>query len=146
MMTDSRYPIGGGGEGRRDCLAACVMTDAEGYTSVAEGMEPRRLVEFVNGYFKALFGAVLGNGGHVVDVKADGILALWTSDLPDLALRIQVCRGCLQMLEAADRFNKSAPADRLPTRIGVDFGPVALANVGAFARYEYRAIGDTVNT
>lgn len=130
----------------RECLAACAMTDAEGYTGVAEGMEPPELVGFVNRYFKALFRAVLGNGGLVLDVKGDGILAIWTNEAPDTALRTQVCRSCLQMIEASDRFNRFVPARRLPTRIGVDFGPVALANVGAFERYEYRAVGDTVNT
>ena len=130
----------------RDCLAACAMTDAEGYTGVAEGMEPPDLVELVNRYFRALFRAVLGNGGLVLDVKGDGLLAVWTNEAPDAALRAQVCRSCLQMLEASDRFNICFPARRLPTRIGVDFGPIALANVGAFARYEYRAVGDTVNT
>lgn len=130
----------------RDCLAACAMTDAEGYTGVAERMEPPELVALVNRYFRALFRAVLGNGGLVQDVKGDGILAVWTNEAPDAALRAQVCRSCLQMLEASDRFNMCFPARRLPTRIGVDFGPIALANVGAFARYEYRAVGDTVNT
>lgn len=122
------------------------MTDAEGYTGVAESLPPPELVGLVNRYFRALFRAVLGNGGLVLDVKGDGILAIWTSGMPDAALRTQVCRSCLQMVEASDRFNMCFPARRLPTRIGVDFGPVALANVGAFERYEYRAVGDTVNT
>jgi adenylate cyclase len=130
----------------RDCLAACAMTDAEGYTGVAEGMNPPELVELVNRYFRAMFRAVLGNGGLVLDVKGDGILAIWTNEAPDAALRAQVCCSCLQMVEASDRFNRCFPARQLPTRIGVDFGPIALANVGAFARYEYRAVGDTVNT
>jgi adenylate cyclase len=146
VKRDNSQLLSATGDIRRNCLAACAMTDAEGYTSVAEGMDPLKLVEFVNSYFKALFGAVLSNGGVVVDVKGDGILAVWTSDSPDIALRARVCKGCLQMLEATNQFNKSFPGRCLPTRIGVDFGPIALANVGAFARYEYRAIGDTVNT
>ena len=117
-------------------LAACAVTDAEDYTGLAEGMDPPRLVGVVNGYFRELFGAVLQNGGRVVDVKGDGMLAVWTSEAPDAALRSRVCAACLRMVEAR----------RLPTRIGVDFGPIALAAVGAFARYEYRAVGDTVNT
>lgn len=122
------------------------MTDAEGYTSVAEGMDPTSLVKFVNTYFRALFKAVLRNGGTVVDVKGDGILAIWTNEVPDAAMRTRVCRSCLQMIEATNRVGLLVPGSCLPTRVGVDFGPIALANVGAFARYEYRAVGDTVNT
>ncbi len=146
MNTYTAHPVATVGETHRNCLAACAITDAEGYTSVAEGMDPVNLVEFVNSYFKTLFGAVLSNDGFVADVKGDGILAIWTSDLPDVALRTRVCRSCLQMVEAADRFNRAFPARRLPTRVGADFGPIAMANVGAFARFEYRAVGDTVNT
>ena len=113
-----------------DCLAACAMTDAEGYTGVAEALPPPELVGLVNRYFRALFRAVLGNGGLVLDVKGDGILAIWTSGTPGAVLRTQVCRSCLQMVEASDRFNMCFPARRLPTRIGVDFGPVALATCG----------------
>jgi len=130
----------------RNCLAACAISDADGYTGIAEGMDPAHLVEFVNRYFKTLFAAVLGNGGTVADVKGDGVLALWTSEAPDVELRTRVCRGCLRMVEAAERFNRALPGRRLPTRVGADFGPIALANVGAFARFEYRAVGDTVNT
>lgn len=125
------------------------MTDAEGYTGLAEGMEPPQLAELVNRYFRELFAAVLGNHGVVIDVKGDGILAVWTSGTEARAsapLRARVCAACLQILDAAERFNRSSPARRLPTRIGVDFGPIVLANVGALERYEYRAIGDTVNT
>lgn len=146
MKTENLEPLGPSADPSRNCMAACAMTDAEGYTALAEGMDPPRLVDLVNRYFKALFGAVLRNGGAVVDVKGDGILAVWTSDAPDVALRTLVCSACAQMLEAAENYNRSSPGFRLPTRIGVDFGPIALANVGAFARYEYRAVGDTVNT
>lgn len=128
----------------RICQAVCAMTDAEGYTSVAEDMDPPRLVKLVNSYLRALFKPVLRNGGRVLDVKGDGVLAVWARDAADAAMRARVCRGCMQMIQATDR--SGLAASRLPTRVGVDFGPIALAKVGAFARYEYRAVGDTVNT
>ena len=127
-------------EAGRSCLAACAITDAEGYTGLAEGMAPPQLAELVNRYFGELFAAVLGNHGVVIDVKGDGILAVWTSEAPGAGLRTRVCGACLQILDAAERFNRSSPGRGLPTRIGVDFGPIVLANVGAHARYEYRAI------
>jgi adenylate cyclase len=146
MRMQDLLPVSTTRAAQRNCLAACAISDADGYTGIAEGMEPAHLVELVNSYFRTLFAAVLGNGGVVADVKGDGVLAIWTSEQPDVALRTRVCRSCLRMVEAAERFNRRLPARRLPTRVGADFGPIALANVGAFARFEYRAVGDTVNT
>ena len=53
----------------RECLAACLMTDAERYTALTEAMEPSAVVEMINRYFDALFGPVLKNGGMISDVK-----------------------------------------------------------------------------
>jgi adenylate cyclase len=130
----------------RSSLAACLMTDAERYTGLIETMEPAAIVDLVNRYFDALFGPVLANGGVVSDLKGDGMLAVWTHESAGASFKARVCKACLELLEGVDRLNRRQPAHRLPTRLGVDFGPVALARVGAHARYEYRPVGDPVNT
>jgi len=130
----------------RDCLAACLITDAERYTALTEGMEPTAVVELINRYFAALFGPVLENGGMVSDVKGDGLLAVWNYQSAGAELKTRVAKACLEMIERVDAFNRLHPAHRLPTRFGLDFGPVALARVGAHDRFEYRAVGDPVNT
>jgi adenylate cyclase len=129
-----------------NCLAACVITDAERYTGLTERMEPQAVVEVVNRYFDTLFGPVLGNGGFVTDVKGDGVLAVWNYATAGPQLKARVAKACLEMLARVDELNRRHPAQRLPTRLGVDFGPVALAQVGAHQRFEYRAVGDPVNT
>lgn len=135
------------GEGPpRHCLAACLITDAERYTALTESMAPSAVVELINRYFGALFGPVLDNGGIVSDVKGDGLLAVWNYDSAGAQFKMRVCKACVEIVAAVDELNKQHPAHRLPTRLGVDFGPVALARVGAHARYEYRAVGDPVNT
>jgi adenylate cyclase len=130
----------------RHCLAACLMTDAERYTSLTESMAPAAVVEVINRYFGALFGPVLANGGTVSDVKGDGLLAVWNHESAGPQFKARVCKACVEIVSVVDHLNKEWPAHRLPTRLGVDFGPVALASVGAHARYEYRAVGDPVNT
>jgi adenylate cyclase len=122
------------------------MTDAEQYTAVVEDMAPGEVVALVNRYFAELFRAVFTHGGRVADVKGDGMLAVWIDNHGDVRLRRQASRACIELLAADARFNASSPLRRLPTRIGVDFGPVALAPVGAMGCYELRIVGDTVNT
>jgi adenylate cyclase len=128
------------------CLAACLITDAERYTGVAETLAPPSVVDLVNSYLEALFAPVLRNGGIVSDVKGDGLLAVWNEDCAGEQFRARACLACLEILAAVERFNDRQPAARLPTRLGVDLGRVAIARVGAHARYEYRAVGDPVNT
>jgi adenylate cyclase len=130
----------------RDCLAACLITDAERYTGLTEGMDPASVVELVNRYFGALFGPVLDNGGMVSDVKGDGLLAVWNYDSAGAQLKARVSKACLEIVDRVDELNRRHPAYRLPTRLGIDFGPVALAQVGAHSRFELRPVGDPVNT
>jgi adenylate cyclase len=130
----------------RQCLGACVLTDAERYTTFAESVDAAAAVAFLNRYLEVLFQPVFENGGVVTDVKGDGMLAVWTDGPSERELRARVCRACLQMAESSSRFERSAPLRGFVTRIGAYFGPLALAPVGALTHYEYRAVGDTVNT
>lgn len=130
----------------RECLAACLITDAERYTTLTEAMPPGAVVDLVNRYFAALFAPVLDNGGEISDVKGDGLLALWNAESAGAAFKNRVCRACLEIVEQVDGLNRRQPAHRLPTRLGVDFGPIAIARVGARERFEYRPVGDPVNT
>ena len=50
------------------------------------------------------------------------------------------------MSDAVERFNVTSAGSRLKTRFGADWGRVALTTIGAGAHYEYRAVGDAVNT
>ena len=123
---------------------ACVATDAANYTPLAETMSPEELAEFLNRYFEALFGGVANRGGFVSDVVGDAMLALWPNRSAET--RVQVLHALLEMRDAADRFSAQLVGRQLVTRFGADWGRVALTTVGAGTHYEYRAVGDAVNT
>jgi len=124
----------------------CLFTDAAGYTNVSETMEPRELGDLMHRYFEATFEPVKQNGGLVVDVKGDAVLALWKGARPEATLRKQACRAALGIAEAVRQFNQSLGDRRLPTRIGVHAGQILLGNIGAGDHYRYSPTGDTVNT
>ena len=74
------------------------------------------------------------------------MVAVWASAEPDAA------RGCARRRRRS-RFSRpstssiAAHADSpLPTRVGLESGEMLLGNIGAEQRYEYRAVGDIVNT
>ena len=124
----------------------CLCTDVERYTSLAETMAPEELGRHMNDYFGVLFGPVKENGGFVSDLKGDSILALWVSVQPDAALREKACRAALEIDRAVLRFNRAHKGRELRTRIGVHNGEILLGNVGAMDHFEYRPLGDMVNT
>ncbi len=133
--------IGGAGESL-EC--ACVATDAANFTPLAETMTPEQLAEFLNHYFEALFGGVAEKGGFVSDVVGDAMLAIWPHRSADTHVRL--LNALLEMRNAAQQFNERLAGNRLMTRFGVDWGRVALTTVGAHRHYEYRAVGEAVNT
>jgi adenylate cyclase len=136
--------VGSLGRSQESIECACVATDAANFTPLAEAMSPEKLAEFLNRYYESLFGRVAERGGFVSDVVGDAMLAIWPDRFPDT--RRRVLHALLEMRDAVEQFNRQLAGSRLQTRFGVDWGRVALTTVGAHGHYEYRAVGDAVNT
>ena len=100
----------------------------------------------MNRYYAVLFEPVKRHGGLVQDVVGDSMLAIWATTEPDASLRNRACLAALDIAAAVDRFNADSGRLALPTRIGLHSGRLLLGSVGAMDHYEYRAVGDIVNT
>ena len=124
----------------------CLATDAEQYTSLSEKMDPNELRNFINKYYEVIFKPVKRHGGMVANVLADAMLATWMTDQPDAASRKHACFSALEIDRAVHKFNQSLNVTPLPTRIGLHSGKITLASLGAEGHYEYRPVGDIVNT
>jgi adenylate cyclase len=124
----------------------CLSTDAEQYTTLSETMDPRELTSFMNRYYEVIFKPVTRYGGVVSDVKGDHMLAVWATANPDVALRNQACHAALEIARAVHRFKESSDTLHLSTRIGLHSGHMSLGTIGAVDHYEYRPVGDIVNT
>ncbi len=134
------------GPSSRVVNGVCLATDAEKYTSLGERTSPRELHELLNRYFQVLFRPVETHGGFVSDVVGDAMVALWVATADDTERRRQACLAALEIVEAVRLFNQHEHATPLPTRVGLHCGEIALGDVGAGEHYEYRAVGDMVNT
>jgi adenylate cyclase len=100
----------------------------------------------MNRYYEAIFQPVMQHGGIVSDVVGDSMLSIWATGAPDAALRNQACLAALEIATAVRRFNQASAVFQLPTRIGLHSGRMVLGNIGAVDHYEYRAVGDVVNS
>ena len=123
----------------------CMATDASQYTTLAESMDEQKLHILINEYYAVMFPRVKNNKGIISDVVGDAMFAIWTDEKQDKISRNNACLAALEIKTAINLFNLSQP-NPLPTRLGIHFGKIRLGNVGADEHYEYRAVGDTVNT
>lgn len=125
--------------------AVCLVSDAAGYTTLAERLPPAELRHLVNRYYATLLAPISAHRGIVTDIVGDSALALWPITHAGIAQRLRACRAALDIQDALASFEVPDGAG-LPTRIGLHVGELALGPVGALDHYEYRAIGDAVNT
>lgn len=123
----------------------CLSTDAGQYTSLSETMSPEELSRFMNKYYEVIFEPVKKYSGVVSNVVGDSMLAIWVSAQPAPFLIRQASLAAIEIARAVRMFNQNSQA-RLPIRIGLHSGTIFLGNVGAVNHYEYRPVGDIVNT
>ncbi|MEO6897891.1 MAG: adenylate/guanylate cyclase domain-containing protein, partial [Caldimonas sp.] len=107
-----------------------------------------RLGELMNEYYAHLFVPVERSKGVVADVVGDSMVAVWARTTSDIDVRRSACEATLEIARSLDRFNDSGGGDRPPllTRFGLHSGDMLFGNIGASGHYEYRAVGDIVNT
>jgi adenylate cyclase len=127
-------------------FGVCLFTDAESYTTMSETMDPEKLTRVMNAYYAAVFKPIKDNAGIILQVVGDSVLAIWTAPEPKRELKAAACRAATQITESVQRFNAEADHQPLPTRIGIHAGEILLGNIGAFDHFEYRPVGDIVNT
>jgi adenylate cyclase len=129
-----------------------LFSDLSGFTTLAEQTDPAKLVEILNLYLDECVDLVFHHAGYVDKFIGDAIMALWgapvvgQTDHAKLALRT-----ALEYEAAVGRFNAKArerygfDRDLFTARVGLHSGPAIVGNIGSHSRYNYTAIGDSVN-
>jgi adenylate cyclase len=123
----------------------CMATDAGQYTSLSEFVNPLQLHKLMNDYYAAIFPLVKKRGGIISDVIGDAMLAVWAAPKIEKKLKVNANLAALDIKTAIENFNAKSNY-RLDTRVGLHYGEMRLGNIGAADHFEYRAVGDTVNT
>ncbi len=134
---------------QRDCTV--LFSDLRGFTSFSETQTPDRVIEVVNHYLNEMTEAIMAAGGTLIAYMGDGIMAVFGAPLEQDDHADRALRAAREMLGwRLDRFNEwlveQGHDHRFAMGVGLNSGPVMAGNVGAEARVEYTAIGDTTNT
>jgi len=130
-----------GGENRELTILFC---DIRSFTSISESMEPTELTVFLNNFLTPMTDVLMESGATIDKYIGDAIMAFWNAplDVPDH--RQRACESVLKMLEALDELNKSLEKP-VSIGVGLNSGICCVGNLGSRQRFDYSAIGDSVN-
>jgi adenylate cyclase len=127
-----------------DRLAAAILiTDLRGFTAFSNAQPPERVIGRLNAVFGCIVPAVEAEGGEVLKLIGDGMLAIFPLMENE---RGEVCKAALRAAQAALIALEALDADP-PARCGMalHLGEVSYGNIGAGDRLDFTAIGPAVN-
>jgi len=125
---------------------AILFSDIVNFTSRAERFEAERLVALLNAYMNEMCKIILDSKGTLDKLMGDGIMAFWgaPNEIENPAAAAIDC--ALKMLESLERLRQADErfAD-VDIGIGIATGEAIVGNLGSEHRFDYSAVGDTVN-
>ena len=134
-----------GGESKKVTL---LFSDIRGFTSLSESISPEMLVSVLNEYLSPMTQIVMEERGTLDKYIGDAVMAIFGAplDVPDHAMR--ACQAALSMLKKLEEINDEWRKRNFPAisiGIGINTGTAIVGNMGAHIRFDYTAIGDSVN-
>jgi adenylate cyclase len=135
------------GRGVADRIEAVLwFSDLRGFTRIADTAAPDQVIPFLNDYAGAVVSAIHEQGGDVLKLIGDGVLAIFTGERRD------ACRAALAAVAAARlevaALSRRRAAEALPVTeiyLGLHVGEVFYGNIGSKDRLDFTVVGPAVN-
>src|ERR1051325_4135643 len=123
--------------------AALWFSDLRSYTRIADSAAPGEIIPLLNDYSDAIISAIHRQGGDVLKLIGDGILAIFTGDD-----RVRACESAMAAAVAAREslaeLNRARSAETLPVTdmyLALHVGTVFYGNIGSKERLDFTVIG-----
>ncbi len=135
------------GDGER-LAAALWYSDLRNSTGLADQLPVDAFLDLLNAYFDCAAGAVIEQGGQVLDIIGDAILAFFPAGdnggTEACSLALEAAAGARERLAELKR-EGSGKARAIEFGIGVHFGDVVFGNAGTPERLKFGVLGRAVN-
>jgi adenylate cyclase len=142
-----------GGEQR---TLTVMFLDVRGFTTISELYrdDPQGLISLMNRLFTPLTNAIINRKGTIDKYMGDAIMAFWNAPLDDPDHEVNACNAALDILDCIDKLNQQREREALDSGtlfipihvgIGLNTGLCVVGNVGSDLRFDYSALGDSVN-
>lgn len=153
QLSDNPDQLQLGGEKRELTL---LFSDVRGFTTISESFkdDPEGLTILMNKFLTVLSEAILHHGGTIDKFMGDAVMAFWNAPLDHPNHIESGCRAAMKMLADVDELNAQRSEEAKKTGkihypinvgVGLNSGPCVVGNMGSDNRFDYTALGDTVN-
>jgi adenylate cyclase len=133
-----------------------MFSDVRGFTTISEfyKQDPQGLISLMNRLLTPLTNAIVSRKGTIDKYMGDAIMAFWNAPLDDPSHDINACDAALDMIDRMDILNEERrqeasesgiPFIPIDIGIGLNTGSCVVGNMGSDLRFDYSALGDSVN-
>jgi PAS domain S-box-containing protein len=144
MLAANDHPLGE----VKEQNVAVLFADIVGFTRLSETLEPKQVMDLLRDVHRWMEEMIFKWDGSIEGYIGDEVIAIF--GFPEIsettATRALSC--AYDLLDAAHNWNQERIQKGLPDvqiRVGVQYGPVVIGDVGTEDFVEFTVIGDTVN-
>jgi adenylate cyclase len=131
-----------GGEARE---ISVMFADMRGFTAFTETHGPAETLSMLNTLLGALGDEIVRRSGTIDKFIGDAIMAFWNAPVDVEAHPRRACEAALAMRGRLEDLNGLHHLPGIAVGIGLATGEALVGNMGLESRFDYSAIGDTVN-
>ena len=129
----------------RSCELTVLFSDIRGFTRLSETRSAVEVVRLLDDYFGRQVQVIFRHGGTLDKFIGDAVMAFWGAPEPNPAQHRAAIACALEMQQEMERFRRDYAFEDFDIGIGIHTGPAVVGMVGCEQRYDFTAIGDTVN-
>ena len=134
--------------GVADRIAAVLWySDLREFTRITDQSPPEQIIPLLDDYAEVVISAIYENGGDVLKLIGDGILAIFTATAAEEACRNAIAAHSA-LHELLAQLNPRRAGDGMPTTevyVGLHIGEVFYGNIGSDERLDFTVVGPAVN-
>ena len=137
----------GGGDEQKSSTSrdlCFLFTDIRGFTSLCEGLPPKKVVDILNRYLDIETKIILNNDGDVDKFVGDEMMAFFSGPRKE----INACKAAMEIRAAMreeQQLSMETGTAYVSIGIGINSGKVTFGPVGSSTRKDFTSIGDAVN-
>lgn len=129
----------------RECQLTVLFSDIRNFTTMSERHSAQEIMQILENYFAGQVDVLFKHHATLDKFIGDAIMAFWGAPQDNPNQAADAINAALEMIDNVERYQRDFDHPDFDIGIGLHTGPAVVGMVGTSKRYDYTAIGDTVN-